>query len=194
MTDTAFLSAGELAGQIREGKISSLELTELYIARIEMRDKEINAVVVRDFDPVFPHVDAVRGGPVLSGRRDASPLLVWRRQENDRSDNDLVPSFPASYQLPTVVSVANTDRFDRLAGSSSFGATSVDLGAPGTAIRSTFPGNQYGTISGTSMASPHVAGAAMLTWTEHPTFDVLDVKETLEARRSVGPQRRQRAR
>ena len=50
MSETAFASAGELARRIRDKELSSLELTEYFIDRIERRDGEINAVVVRDFE------------------------------------------------------------------------------------------------------------------------------------------------
>ena len=50
MSDFAFLSARELAQAIQRKEVSSLELTELYISRIEQYDERVNAVVVRDFD------------------------------------------------------------------------------------------------------------------------------------------------
>ena len=108
-------------------------------------------------------------------------ILFVAAAGNSGSNNDLFPHYPSSYPLSNIIAVANTDRFDQLSPTSSYGPTSVDLSAPGSDILSTFPGNAYGTISGTSMATPHVAGAAMLTWTQHPTFDLLDVKETLES-------------
>ena len=76
-------------------------------------------------------------------------------------DNDHWPMYPASYSFKCIISVANTDSEDRLAGSSNFGRTSVDLGAPGTDIWSCIPGS-YGYKSGTSMATPYVAGACAL--------------------------------
>ena len=108
-------------------------------------------------------------------------ILFVAAAGNTGGNTDLFPHYPASYALANIISVANTNRFDQLSGTSSFGPISVDLSAPGSSILSTFPGNAYNTISGTSMASPHVAGAAMLTLTQHPTFDHLDVKQTLES-------------
>jgi subtilisin family serine protease len=89
---------------------------------------------------------------------------------NNGSNNDVTPFYPASYNLDNVVAVAATDRNDALASFSNYGATSVDLGAPGVSIYSTTPGNTYGLKSGTSMATPHVTGALALLWDSHPTW------------------------
>ncbi len=71
---------------------------------------------------------------------------------------DIYPMYPAAYDLANIVSVASTTRTDSLSWFSNYGLTSVDLGAPGSDIYSTTPGNTYATYSGTSMASPHVTG------------------------------------
>jgi subtilisin family serine protease len=58
---------------------------------------------------------------------------------NDGTDNDSTPSYPASYAQPNIISVAATTQTDGLASFSNYGVTSVDVGAPGTNIRSTVP-------------------------------------------------------
>jgi subtilisin family serine protease len=98
---------------------------------------------------------------------------------NNGTDNDLIPRYPSGYSAPNVVAVAATDRDDRLAAFSNYGLTSVDLGAPGVGILSTLPGGNYGLSSGTSMASPHVAGAAALLRAAAPDIDVLQTKQRL---------------
>ena len=98
---------------------------------------------------------------------------------NFNNDNDSNPFYPASHDVPNIVSVAATDESDRLASFSHYGATSVDLAAPGVNILSTIPGDSYELLDGTSMASPHVAGAAALLWSTNPSLTHLDVKAAL---------------
>lgn len=99
--------------------------------------------------------------------------------EDPEVNNDLVPHYPSSYNVPNVIAVARTSSDDSLHPNSHYGANSVHLGAPGSSIRSTTPGNQYLFFSGTSMASPHVAGAAALLLSQNPNLTVQQLKNLL---------------
>ncbi len=100
---------------------------------------------------------------------------------NNGANADQSPSYPAAYPNDNIISVAATDSRDRLASFSNYGVNSVDLGAPGVTIASTYSGSGYVYLSGTSMASPHVAGAAAVLWAENPTWTYAQVRDRLYA-------------
>jgi len=79
---------------------------------------------------------------------------------NSYRDNDSSPSYPASYD--NVISVAATDNKDLKANFSNYGAKSVHVAAPGVNVYSLAPGGKYASMSGTSMATPHVSGVVAL--------------------------------
>lgn len=119
------------------------------------------------------------GGPYNQALYDAiraSRSLYVVAAGNDGSNNDLTPSYPASYDLPNIVAVAATNNKDILASFSNYGVASVDIAAPGVSILSTLPGNNYAYYSGTSMATPHVVGSAALLWANDPAATVNEVK------------------
>jgi subtilisin family serine protease len=94
-------------------------------------------------------------------------------------NNDLVPEYPSSYNLPNVIGVAATNQTDGLPSLSHYGKHSVHLGAPGVGILSSFPGNTYVLLNGTSMATPHVAGAAALLLSANPNLTVAQLRGLL---------------
>jgi len=100
---------------------------------------------------------------------------------NDGKNTDNVPQYPSAYNLPNIIAVAATDHNDAMASFSNFGMVSVDLAAPGVGILSTTPNNTYSVFDGTSMATPHVTGAATLLMAKDPTLTVNEVKWRLLA-------------
>ena len=106
---------------------------------------------------------------------DASNSLFVAAAGNGGADqigdnNDVSPFYPASYTSDNILSVAAVDRQGNRASFSNFGANSVDISAPGVDIRSSIPGNAYAHFNGTSMASPHAAGAAALAASVDPAL------------------------
>lgn len=107
------------------------------------------------------------------------------------NDTDPEATFPASYPYENIISVAAIDSKDQLGSFSNFGQRSVDIGAPGVAIFSTMVDGRYGdklaelpgvpvpTWDGTSMATPHVAGAAALVWSKNPRWSAMQVKDAI---------------
>jgi subtilisin family serine protease len=110
---------------------------------------------------------------------------------NETNNNDVSPVYPASYNLPNIISVAATDQNDKLAPFSNFGLTSVHVAAPGVYILSTItPGQSFSPCSGspfagydfcdgTSMAAPHVSGLAGLLFSYYPHFTYSQVRSTI---------------
>ena len=102
--------------------------------------------------------------------------LVVAAAGNESKNSDVIPHFPSSYRH--VLSVGATNGSTDIVGSFSNYGVSVDVFAPGVSILSTTPANTYSPFfSGTSMASPMVAGLVALVKTRHPTFSVDEVRE-----------------
>ncbi|WP_409478661.1 S8 family serine peptidase [Pseudobdellovibrio sp. HCB154] len=99
---------------------------------------------------------------------------------NEYNNNDNSPTYPSTYQVENVMSVAAIDNRGAKADFSNYGKKTVHLGAPGVNVMST-TGGSYKSFSGTSMATPHVAGVAALLWANEPNLTAAQVKERLIA-------------
>ena len=106
-------------------------------------------------------------------------VLVVAASGNSRRDIDSRPVYPASFNNENLLVVASTSKGNYLSYFSNYGARGVDLAAPGSSIFSTYPGNRYASLSGTSMASPVVAGIAGEVLSRHSFLNVQDLKEAL---------------
>ena len=116
----------------------------------------------------------------IASARDADIIFV-AAAGNSQNNNDITPLYPASYELDNIVAVAATSRDDSLASWSSYGPTTVDLGAPGDPVFSCWntADDDYQYFVGTSMAAPHVSGAAALLRAQFPTETYRQIIERL---------------
>ena len=115
-------------------------------------------------------------------RAEQAGILFVAAAGNESANNDVVPNFPSNYPNENVFAVAAINQSDQLATRfSNFGATTVDIGAPGDGILSTVPSDGYATFSGTSMATPHVAGSAALALAhpDHQSKSAIEIKALL---------------
>ena len=143
-------------------------------------------------------------------RADAAGILFVAAAGNDTADNDSVPDSPSGYDLPNIIAVASIRVNGELSSFSNWGASTVDIGAPGDRIYSTVPervgttekghkgkpedspakpgrgkpqddtfASAYAQYSGTSMAAPHVTGAALLYASMHPEASHLQIRSAI---------------
>ncbi|MFZ9629453.1 MAG: S8 family serine peptidase [Ilumatobacteraceae bacterium] len=113
-------------------------------------------------------------------------ILFVAAAGNSTSNNDTTASYPSNYQCTTatrlwdcVIGVAAIASDGSIASFSSYGATTVDLGAPGVSITSSLPYNSYGSYSGTSMATPHVSGAVALCASLNPALTGAELRSAV---------------
>ena len=146
--------------------------------------KVLKSALAAGISPVF----------AAGNERGDNDLIVMQDFDRDGIPDSLSPSYPASYNLPGLISVAASNDLDRNGYSTqcgrnkgvtfwecsftNFGRQSVDLSAPGVDIISTVPGG-YDTFDGTSMASPHIAGVVGLLKTARPNLSPVQLRNAL---------------
>jgi len=107
---------------------------------------------------------------------DKKGILCVTAAGNEGRDNDKRPVYPASFNLDNIIAVAASDDENVLSTFSNYGTTTVDVAAPGVDIYSTIRNNDYGFLSGTSMATAFVSGTAALIWCYNPVLSQYEVK------------------
>ncbi len=116
----------------------------------------------------------------IAAARDADHIFL-AAAGNDGTNNDSTPHYPSNYDLTNIISVAATDNRDARASFSNYGAVSVDIGAPGVDIASSYITDSYVYLSGTSMATPNVTGVVALIRSEFPDWGYQQVIDHLYA-------------
>jgi len=158
-----------------EGAIECLQYVKV------MKDRGVNIVATSnswgggDFSQaLYDAIDAQRQSGILfiTAAGNGNAFGVGQ-------NNDSVPFYPCTYYLPNIICVAATTSTDAKASFSNFGKHTVHVGAPGNNILSTLPGNSYGSLSGTSMATPHVSGVVALLKAQDPNRDWRTIKNLI---------------
>lgn len=171
-------NSGDTYTAIRAYELLKQDLEE-YLAR----DPRNYAVISNSWggDQFSPSLQ--RAMQAVTGPR----VLILTSAGNERRNNDESPYYPCNFNLVNSICVAASDRSDFLTNFSSFGRQSVHIMAPGMDILGAIPGIQQGSQflsryaekSGTSQATPHVAGAALLAWAVNAEFSASDIKNIL---------------
>lgn len=114
-------------------------------------------------------------------RSNAAGALFVAAAGNESNNNDSRPTYPATYDVPNILSVAAVDNRGQIASFSNYGKTKVHVGAPGVNVYSSIKNGGYDSWSGTSMATPHVSGMAVLLASNEPNLTGVEMKQRIIA-------------
>ena len=149
------------------GSLSAVINCINYITALK-RDYGVNVVATNNSYGGFPGSTALRDAIIASKYEG---IVFVAGAGNYTTDNDSSPFYPASFDIDNIIVTAATDSTGALTSFSNYGASSVDIAAPGISIITTIRNNQYGTYQGTSIAAPHVTGAIALILAHHPGYN-----------------------
>ena len=151
-------------------------LAAINYATMMRRDHGINVVASNNSWGGGSYSQATFDAIEAAGREG---VLFIAAAGNFGTNNDQLPFYPASYDSANIIAVAAVDQFNDIAGFSQYGVTSVDIGAPGVAIYSTLPNDSYGSMDGTSQATPFVAGVAALLASYNPAASAQEIRQAI---------------
>ncbi len=120
-----------------------------------------------------PLIEAVK-------RADAAGIIFVAAAANDGKNNDTTAMYPTNANTPNMIAVAASNANDTKPYWSNYGKAMVSIAAPGDAIMSTLPGNKYGNLSGTSMATPLVAGLVAFLKAQDPSLTGAEIRSLMQ--------------
>jgi subtilisin family serine protease len=140
----------------------------------QMRSRGVNVLATNNSYGMSDYSQAL--ADAIDAQRD---ILFITAAGNSSQNVDRSPAYPAGYFLPNILAVEATDSFDQLAYFSNYGVQTVLVGAPGVDILSTLRNDNYGLMSGTSMATPHVTGLAALIKSYHTSANWAGIRNRI---------------
>ncbi len=114
-------------------------------------------------------------------RAEKAGIVFVAAAANDGKNNDTNEYYPTNADVANVISVAASNAQDAKPSWSNYGRSKVHISAPGDAIMSTLPSNKFGNLSGTSMATPLVAGLVAFLKAQDPTLTAQEIKALMQA-------------